>query len=98
MATFQIPFGFAADWRPSDREPLQVERAHALARESESVRSVTVSMPPALSRGVAEAAAREGLSAGDWLARVAARTVFGSQATEGGRSFRDVKTTFPQEA
>lgn len=78
MATFQIPFGFAEEWHPADREPLYIEQARALAREAEVARQVTVAFPPALGRSVAEAAASEGLSVPDWLVRVAARTVFGS--------------------
>ena len=78
MATFQIPFGFAEDWQPSDREPLHLENARAAAREAEVVREVRVPLTPALSRGVAEAAASEGLTVPQWLARVAARTVFGT--------------------
>jgi hypothetical protein len=76
MATFQIPFGFAEEWHPSDREPLYLEQARALAREAETARRVTVALPPALSRSIAEAAASEGLTVPDWLVRVAARTVF----------------------
>jgi hypothetical protein len=78
MATFQIPFGFAEDWRPADREPVHVEQARALARESESTSRVTLALPAALSRSVAQAAADEGLTVSDWLIRVAARTVFNS--------------------
>ena len=78
MATFQIPFGFAEEWHPSDRELLYLEQARALEREAEVTRRVTVALPPALGRSVAAAAASEGLTVSDWLVRVAARTVFGS--------------------
>lgn len=78
MATFQIPFGIAEDWHPSDREPLYLEQARGLAREAETARRITVALPPALSRSVAEAAANEGLTIPDWLVRVAARNVFDS--------------------
>lgn len=76
MATFQIPFGFAEELRPADREPAHIEQARALAREAESSSRVTLALPAALSRSVARAAADEGLSVADWLVRVAARTVF----------------------
>ena len=76
MATFQIPFGFAEEWRPTEREPIHIEQVRALQREAESTSRVTVSLSPALSRSVAEAAAIEGLTVSDWLVRVAARTVF----------------------
>jgi len=76
MATFQIPFGFAEDVNYSDREPLYLEQARGLAREAEAARQVTVAIPSALSRSIADAAASEGLSIPDWLLRVAARTVF----------------------
>lgn len=78
MATFQIPFGFAEEWHPSDREPLYIEQANGVAREAEIAQRVTIALPPALSRSVAEAAASEGLTVSDWLVRVAARTVFGT--------------------
>ena len=78
MATFQIPFGFAEEFSPSDREPLYLEQARGLAREAEAARRITVTLPQALSRSVAEAAANEGLTIPDWLVRVAARNVFDS--------------------
>lgn len=78
MATFQIPFGFAEEFSPSDREPLYLEQARGLAREAEAARRYTVALPPALSRSVAEAAASEGLTIPDWLVRVAARSALDS--------------------
>jgi predicted HicB family RNase H-like nuclease len=77
MATFQIPFGFAEDWRPSDREPIHIEQARAAAREAEVQEHLTLSLPRELSRSVSAAAAREGVSAHTWLLRAVARTVWG---------------------
>ena len=75
MATFQIPFGLAQEWRPAPREPLYLEQARAAATEQEAESHIVVSLPPELSRTVAAAAAREGVSAREWLVRAIARTV-----------------------
>lgn len=75
MATFQIPFGLAQEWRPAQREPLYLEQARAAAIEQEAERHIVVSLPPELSRTVAAAAAREGVSARAWLVRAITRTV-----------------------
>jgi predicted HicB family RNase H-like nuclease len=77
MATFHIPFGGAVeDWRPSEREPLYLEQARGVAREAEAEQHLTVSLPPELSRTVAAAAAREGVSPHAWLVRTVARIAY----------------------
>jgi len=74
MATFQIPFGLAQEWQPKQREPLYVEQARAAATDQEAQEHIVVSLPPELSRTVAAAASREGVSARAWLVRELTRT------------------------
>jgi predicted HicB family RNase H-like nuclease len=83
MATFHIPFGIAQDWQPSDQEPLYLEQARGAAREAEAEQHLTLSLPPELSRTVAAAAAREGVSTHAWLVRTVARTAYSVEPVRG---------------